>query len=81
MKTEIILLVCRVWQGMALGIAVDLSALPYLLRLILGPLLRGRPRSVVPDRLPPYRSEKSCKQRFGVFPVRKGGRSQTMSPP
>ena len=35
--------VCRVWQGTVLSIAVDLSALPYLLRLILGPLLSGRP--------------------------------------
>ena len=26
---------CRVWQGTVLDIAVDLSALPYLLRLIL----------------------------------------------
>ena len=31
------LLVCRVWQGTVLGIVVDLSVLPYLLRLIPGP--------------------------------------------
>ena len=59
----------------------DLSVLPYLLRLIPLPLPSGRPRSVVPGRPRPCRSGKRCKQRFGVFPVRKGGRSRTMSPP
>jgi hypothetical protein len=60
-------------QGTVLGIAVDLSALPFLLRLILGSSSSGRPRSVVPSRLRPRRSEKSCKQRFDVFPVGKAG--------
>ena len=59
----------------------DLSVLPYLLRLIPGPSPSGRPWSVVPSRPRPCRSGKSCKQRSGVFPVRKGGQSQTMSPP
>ena len=48
-------------QGTVLGIAVDLSALPYLLCLILGSLPSGRPRSVVPSRLRPRLSEKSRK--------------------
>ena len=70
-------------QGTVLGIVVDLSALPYLLRLILGSSPSGHPWLVVPSRLRPRWSEKSCKQRFGVFPVGKAGRSQkrVLSPP
>jgi len=45
-----VLKVRRAWQGMVLGIAVDLSALPYLLRLIPKPSSSGCPRSVVPRR-------------------------------
>ena len=45
-------------QGTVLGIAVDLSALPYLLRLILGSLPRGCPFSVIPSRLRLRRLEK-----------------------
>ena len=59
----------------------DLSALPYLLRLIPGPSPSGRLRSVVPSRLRPCRSGKSCKQSSGVSPVEKGGWSRTVSPP
>ena len=59
----------------------DLSVIPYLLRLIPRPSPSGHPRSVVPSRPRPCRSGKSCKQRSGVFSVRKGGRSQTISPP
>ena len=44
-----VLQVCRAWQGTVLGIAVHLSALPYLLRLLPGPTPSGRPRSVVPS--------------------------------
>jgi len=54
----------------------DLGALPYLLRLIPGPLPSGRPRSVVPSWPQPCRS--GSKQRSGVSPVEKGGRSRTI---
>ena len=63
------------WQVMVLGIVVDLSALPYLLRLIPGPSPSGRPRSVVPSRPRPCRSGKSREQSSGISPVEKGGRS------
>ena len=83
-------------QGTVLGIAVDLSALPYLLRLFPGSSPSGRPRSVGPRRLRLRQSEKSCKQRFGAspvgdagwnrkrrwpgLPVREAGRSQKRAP-
>ena len=38
-----VLQVRRAWQGTVLGIAVDLSALPYLLRLLPGPTPSRRP--------------------------------------
>ena len=66
---------------MILGIAVDLSALPYLLRLLPGSTPSERPRSVVPSWPRPCRSGKNHEQRSGVSPVGKGGRSQTVSPP
>ena len=59
----------------------DLSALPYLLCQIPGPLSSKRPRSVVPSRPRPCRSRKSHEQRSDVSPIKKGGWSQTMSPP
>ena len=63
-------------QGTVLGIAVDLSALPYLLR----PFPRSSPsmcpESVGPSRLRLRQSEKSCKQRFGASPVGDAGRSR-----
>ena len=40
---DTVLQVRRAWQGMVIGIAVDLSALPYLLCLFPGPTLSGRP--------------------------------------
>ena len=46
-----VLQVRMVWQGTVLGIAVDLSTLPYLLHLILGSSPSGHPRLVVPSRL------------------------------
>ena len=50
-----VLQVRRAWQGMVLHIAVDLSALPYLLRLLLpGPHragVPGQPFPVGPDRI------------------------------
>ena len=54
-----VLQVCRVWQVTVLGIAVDLSALSYLLCLIPGSSPSGRPRSVVPSRPRPCRSGKN----------------------
>ena len=45
-----VLQVRRAWHGIVLGIAVDLSALPYLLRLFPGPVPSRRPRSVVLSR-------------------------------
>lgn len=42
----------RVWQGTVLSIAVDLSALPYLLPLLPGPIPSGHPRSVVSQLAP-----------------------------
>ena len=76
-----VLQVRRAWQGTVLGIAVDLSALPYLLRLLPGPTPSGRPRSVVPSRSRPYRSGKSNEQRSDVSSVGEGGRSRTTVPP
>ena len=73
--------VCRVWQGTVFGIAVDLSALPYLLRLILGSSLSWRPRLVIPSWLRPCRLGKNHERRSGVSPVGKGGWSRTVSPP
>ena len=61
-----VLQVHRAWQGMVLGIAFDLSALPYLLRLIPGPSPSGRPRSVVFSGPRPCQPGKSCKQRSSV---------------
>ena len=49
-----VLQVRRAWQGMVLGIAVDLSALPYLLQLLPGPTpsrCPGRSFPVGPDRV------------------------------
>jgi len=70
-----VLKVRRAWQGTVLGIAVDLNALPYLLRLIPGPSPSGRPRSVVPSRPQLCRSGKSREQSSGISLVEKGGRS------
>ena len=56
--------------GMVLGIAVDLSTLPYLLCLFPGSPPSGRPQSVGPSWLRLRQSEKSCKQGFGASPVR-----------
>ena len=44
-----VLQVRRAWQGTILGITVGLSVLPYLLRLLPGPISSGRPRSVAPS--------------------------------
>ena len=63
-------------QGTILGIAVDLNALPYLLRPFPRSLPSGRPRSVGPSRLRLLQSEKSCKQGFGASPVEDAGRSR-----
>ena len=63
-------------QGTVLGIAVDWSAPPYLLCPFPGSSPSGRPRSVFPQSAPTSRLEKSCKQRFGVFPVGEAGRSR-----
>ena len=68
-----VLQVCRVRSSV---LRLTLSVLPYLLRLFLRSSPSGRPRSVVPSRLRPRRSEKSCKQRFGVFPIGKAGQSR-----
>ena len=68
-----ILQVCRTWQGTVLGITVDLSALPYLLRLLPGPTPSGRLRSVVPSRPRLCRSGKSNEQRSGVSSVGERG--------
>ena len=76
-----VLQVCRVWQVTVLGIAVDLSALSYLLCLIPRPSLSGHPRSVVLSWPRPCRSGKNHEQRSSVSPVRKGGWSRTVSPP
>ena len=73
-----VLQVCRVRSSV---LRLTLSALPYLLRLILRSSSSGRPWSVVPSRPRPCRSGKSCEQRFGVSPVEKGGWSRTVSPP
>ena len=43
-----VLQVRRAWQGMVLGIAIDLSALPYLLRLLPGPTPSRRPSRLFP---------------------------------
>ena len=59
----------------------DLSALPYLLHLILGPSPSGRPQSVILSWPRPCRWGKSHEQRSDVSPVRNGGCSQTVSPP
>ena len=61
---------------MIFGIAVDWSALPYLLYPFPRSSPSGHPRSVVPQSASAPRSEKSCKQRFGVFPVKEAGRSR-----
>ena len=58
---------------MVLGIVVDLSALPYLLRLLLRPTLSGCPRSVVPSRPRPCWSGKSSEQRSSVSSVGERG--------
>ena len=76
-----VLKVRRAWQCTVLGIAVDLSALPYLLCLIPGTSPSGRPRSVVPSWSRPCRSRKNHEQRSGVSLIEKGGRSWTVSPP
>ena len=60
---------------MVLGIAVDLSTLPYLLCLFPGSPPSGRPQSVGPSWLRLRQSEKSCKQRFGASPVGDAGQS------
>ena len=71
-----VLQVRREWQGTVLGIAVDLSVLPYLLRLLLGPTPSGRPRSVVPSRPRPCWSRKSSEQRsWRILGRRKGSES------
>ena len=43
-----VLQVRRAWQGTVIGIAVDLSALPYLFRLLLGPTPSRRPGRLFP---------------------------------
>ena len=67
-------------QGTVLGIAFDLSVLPYLLRPFPGFSPSGRPRSVGPSRLRLRQSEKSCKQRFGESPVGDAGQSRKRAP-
>ena len=71
----------RAWQGTVLSIAIDLSALPYLLRLLPRPTPSEHPRSVVPSRPRPCRSGKSSEQRSGVSSVGERGRSRTAVPP
>ena len=44
-----VLQVRRAWQGTVLGIAVDLSALSYLLRRLPRPTPSGRPQLVAPS--------------------------------
>ena len=63
-------------QGTVFGIAVDLSALPYLFCPFPGSSLSWRPWSVGPSQLQLRQSEKSCKQRFGASPVGDTGWSQ-----
>ena len=70
----------RARQGKVLSIAVDLNALPYLLRLIPGPSPSRRPRSVVPSRFRPCRSEKSSEQRSGVSSVGQRGSESDCGP-
>ena len=71
----------RAWQGIVLGITVDLSALPYLLRLLPGPTPSRRPgRSfpVGPDRV--GREREASKD--PTYPRSKErGRSRTVVPP
>ena len=67
-----------VWS---LVLRFDLSALPYLLRLIPRPSPSGCPRSVVPSRPRPCRSGKSSEQRFCVSLVGEGGQNRTVVPP
>ena len=62
-----VLQVRRAWQGTVLGIAVDLSALPYLLHLLPEPTPIGRLWSVVSSRPRPFWSGKSSEQRSSVF--------------
>ena len=56
-------------QDTVLGFTVDLSALPYLLRLFPRSSPSGRPRSVGPSWLRLRQLEKSCKQGFDASPV------------
>jgi len=68
-----VLQVRRAWQGTVLDIAVDLSALSYLLRLLPGLTPSERPCSVVPSRPRPCRSGKSSEQRsWRILGRRKG---------
>ena len=81
-----VLQVRRAWQGTVLGIAVDLSALPYLLRLLPGPTpsrCPGRSFPVGPDHVgrereaskgPAYpRSEERGWSQTVVLGLRAGG--------
>ena len=68
-----VLQVRRAWQNTVLGIAVNLSALPYLLLLLPGPTPSGRPRSIVPSRSRPCWSGKNSEQRsWRILGRRKG---------
>ena len=75
-----VLQVRRAWQNTVLGIAVNLSALPYLLLLLPGPTPSGRPRSVVPSRPRPCQSGKSSEQRSDVSSVGERGSESDCGP-
>ena len=71
----------RAWQGTVFSIAVNLSALPYLLRMLPGPTPSRRPDQsfpVGPDRVG---REREASKGLAYPRSEEQGRSQTAVPP